>query len=1256
VSQPEEKTPFQIILEKISIIFSDNTIEDIASSLFVSCIWLPNIASPVQHQLLVAVFASMKPEDFTGRTRIDTYDDFYKFLEKLYALIPTFHLLEDYVPSPDWGSVKFHLEEEDFKFFYGTELENLYDYLQLFEIIYSSYDEEFMRLSMRSPNEELYSSLIVQNKIISSLNRQPAKEKLESISPGYKEIPPEDFWKEAKSFYTNFFPQELIKHSFLEKYSQEIGQPLSELSSQELFEESVFEGRLLPFMFLRLQDRFFLMLPRRISDVLLQEWSKLFAQYKNELFRDENRYFTRLSGAVYKYLKHRIRKDHLYGVTNALDAEGDHNEIIYAASILTKNKLVLVYVAEPFSTSEEIARNLQDVSPKLATSLELIKRVPVSLSLNLEHQIVQIESKKGGETLEPMLIVVLPQATFQLTHIEFPPSLKAEFIFLDQFLGVFDELDNPDEFISFLDYVDELQDKIHIPGTSTLDYFASYKDSHGILISGARKPDFIVLEPHWGSDMRYESLSEFWSLYPDIGFFDHPRSWKPIKETATRVRLEARAYFGSALYTEMGRTRIFITAPFEYLSYEQGLVTNTLMQSLEDSLSRLKSYFENHEFFQKYERLQVIFLPSKLTENENFKHIVHLKPEGVFWRSDGGHPRRDWPGIRIVIDAEALLGALEKTIDNNIEIDLLLEILNHINVFVPDSDFDQIVQKVNQERGKLPRFTAFHRDKEVSFPEFIPVHAPEIHDHKKARNKIAELAAALDIKTGDYELEPAKEILNRLRRSVVDVIETEVMKYNFDLCLPYLIERIDAHEDEHDRNRLYLHQSLKHDVDFERDEHYSNERQEFLRHHKNFRYLIEKFVQLRPQGTEKLTQEGFQYLAALVDQLHGIYFASDSLHYQIYPVGITITDDYLINVNFGDDLDAKQEIFSREQAKISLGEIGLEVDRVETPVPLNEYLDELDEAFKRDLGFKLKNLVSVLSVLTQWAGYDENSKLTTYYTATAKKLLEICTKNIIDLHQEEAERIIHFLTLKSADVIRISGQAQPCDDIPVWEHRKRYSRYNLRPLIFLDGQYYWGAHSAKRSGIMWSHVPFDHALPADLSTPSIDRVLADNQRLIEKEIEEKVLEIVKRFTQYAEGNVYLHQRDKEGKHPPTLGDYDVLAFLPGKNIILNIECKEISPAFCAKDTRRMRERIFGREEKEKGYLEKVENREVYIKKNIEKIISIMGFPTVPPESTRVISVFVSRDMYWWMKYPIRPTDVVFLRTDLLAAFIDQLLV
>jgi len=55
----------------------------------------------------------------------------------------------------------------------------------------------------------------------------------------------------------------------------------------------------------------------------------------------------------------------------------------------------------------------------------------------------------------------------------------------------------------------------------------------------------------------------------------------------------------------------------------------------------------------------------------------------------------------------------------------------------------------------------------------------------------------------------------------------------------------------------------------------------------------------------------------------------------------------------------------------------------------------------------------------------------------------------------------------------------------------------------------------------------------------------------------------------------LHRVDKAGNHPKDLGDYDVLAFYPQANTILNIECKNILPVYCIKDAKTLRETIFG---------------------------------------------------------------------------------
>lgn len=92
---------FNSCVKKISQVFCNYSIEDVATSLFISNIWLPNIASPIKHQLLTAIFVSLKPEQFKKTNVISTYDVFKRFLGEIYPLLPSFPLLEDYVPETD---------------------------------------------------------------------------------------------------------------------------------------------------------------------------------------------------------------------------------------------------------------------------------------------------------------------------------------------------------------------------------------------------------------------------------------------------------------------------------------------------------------------------------------------------------------------------------------------------------------------------------------------------------------------------------------------------------------------------------------------------------------------------------------------------------------------------------------------------------------------------------------------------------------------------------------------------------------------------------------------------------------------------------------------------------------------------------------------------------------------------------------------------------------------------------------------------
>lgn len=241
---------FDSSVKAISNVFLKYNIQDVATSLFASNLWLPNIASPIKHQLLLSIFATLKPEEYSNSKVITSYDDFKDFLQETYSLLPSFEMLEDFIPEADWGNVKFYHEERIFKIFYGSESSNIYDYLTLYQMLYLPFESEYYNSAGTSPTDELRYCLQLQDDITSGITYQPTTESFPELSPGHIEIPPQKFWENAVKFYINYKPQYNFSESFLKNYSIQLGIWPREHLKWEIFQDMVLRGKALPAFFI----------------------------------------------------------------------------------------------------------------------------------------------------------------------------------------------------------------------------------------------------------------------------------------------------------------------------------------------------------------------------------------------------------------------------------------------------------------------------------------------------------------------------------------------------------------------------------------------------------------------------------------------------------------------------------------------------------------------------------------------------------------------------------------------------------------------------------------------------------------------------------------------------------------------------------------------------------------------------------------------------------------------------------------------
>lgn len=147
---------------------------------------------------------------------------------------------------------------------------------------------------------------------------------------------------------------------------------------------------------------------------------------------------------------------------------------------------------------------------------------------------------------------------------------------------------------------------------------------------------------------------------------------------------------------------------------------------------------------------------------------------------------------------------------------------------------------------------------------------------------------------------------------------------------------------------------------------------------------------------------------------------------------------------------------------------------------------------------------------------------------------------------------------------------------------------------------------------------------------------------------------MKRYTSFALKNLKLHNLKPKGFHPSDLGDYDILSFYPEKNIVFNIECKDILPPFCFKDTKRLREKIFGIPGKHQGFFKQIIKRKEYLNDHIFDIVKTLSWSLEKDIHPEILTVYLSRRSFWWTRFPPDEIEASFVRIDMMDDFIRNI--
>ncbi|HEY0878700.1 MAG TPA: hypothetical protein VGE10_09630, partial [Zeimonas sp.] len=381
--------------------------------------------------------------------------------------------------------------------------------------------------------------------------------------------------------------------------------------------------------------------------------------------------------------------------------------------------------------------------------------------------------------------------------------------------------------------------------------------------------------------------------------------------------------------------------------------------------------------------------------------------------------------------------------------------------------------------------------------------------------------------------------------------------------------------------------------------------------------------------------------------------ASDVLHNEVDVGGVDIDDQFVPEVFYSETWQQREEEYAQELARIRLGE-GIEnADAVEGAAAELLESEELQKAFRTDVGFELHKLLQALTVLSQPVRHGLADDLALFYLGEPDRLAHVIVQGFEEITPAEAAAIVSFLTLSGPDIRRLSGKAIDASDVPFWEHRKRRHRYAIRPLIPVGKQVVWGAEHASRVQLIWLAAVRDGVLPADFQWPKVQAVVKFIKKSIEDALEDRAVEILKRHTPYVEGGINFFRRfRKEGF--ADVGDYDVLAFWPDTNTFLYAECKYNQTTYSMKDLRRLRDQMFGASDVDRdGQYSRIRDRREFLAKNRERIRELLKWPKPAQAPPRDVEVYVSRELHYWMVHPPYDVPTKFIRVDALGAWIGS---
>lgn len=583
-----------------------------------------------------------------------------------------------------------------------------------------------------------------------------------------------------------------------------------------------------------------------------------------------------------------------------------------------------------------------------------------------------------------------------------------------------------------------------------------------------------------------------------------------------------------------------------------------------------------------------------VSENSSKTHDLQLIDNELEIR--GFYSQDTLPTVFFTLNKERYFKALIESSNRQIECKLCSAVFSQF----PDPNMlkERVIESIDglSHQGKMVNMSAL----QLPYRWYRNVRNVNEDDVSKASaiKFIANSIDEADINPGTYSGPAANETIRSFQKELVPLYKDELDKYDAKELISGMMEICaNALHDFYLHTRRFDSFGNLDENETKRVEDSALELREDCRaRFRAARYCIETILGFGLGGTIESTKPDQAFLLSLSVQMVSINDMADLFLFNPLDVELEIEDNKIGRVKEGERYQGVLSALRKRQ----LRDPGHICDDESVDI---RYIKLAKEAFSKDVGFSFECFIDVLEILATIEFEDA------LFVRKSPNVVEISGLDLEQFvhdqlssyyHRSELERCVGYLVLDKTELTTIKGQS--LDYLPFGQIKDRPNRLELRPLVMFDNTIIYSPVCAGILRERWIAGIAQRFLPAKTYS-ALYGVISHWKSHYEKILE---ADTAKAFTdhgfpsKHVRKGLYLH---KNGSHPKTLGDYDVLAYDQSKETIWVIECKEYEKVESSFDYMQLQDRWFGSTDK----LGKFERRITYIFEHKEEIASDLRF-------------------------------------------------